>query len=284
MAQKLLLRSLRVFLGARAPKPDPGDEPPARHGIALPEARPLQAQLDRIEAQLASLVERPPALVEASDRGQTDVQPQSPDTLLAVEKQLGRMAREQFKANALTEAQLEALNSTIESLRTADARRQAELESVRAEVSRAGAAARIDLVRALLPVLDGLDEALRTGHESLAQSPAAPTRPGRFAWLRHRGPGGFRDEGGTLRETMSSWLVGLSFVRERLLDVLASEGVQPIEAQGRPFDPALHVALDAVPATKDTPPGTVAAELRRGYVSGNQVLRHAEVAATRTEY
>jgi molecular chaperone GrpE len=49
----------------------------------------------------------------------------------------------------------------------------------------------------------------------------------------------------------------------------------------RPFDPRQHVAVEVVPATDRLPPGTVAAELRRGYLVGERVLRPAEVAVTR---
>jgi molecular chaperone GrpE len=83
-----------------------------------------------------------------------------------------------------------------------------------------------------------------------------------------------------LRGALDSWLVGLTFVRQRLLDVLAAEGVRPMDAEGQPFDPRLHVALEVVPAGDELPPGTVAAELRRGYLVGDRVLRHAEVAVS----
>jgi molecular chaperone GrpE len=69
-------------------------------------------------------------------------------------------------------------------------------------------------------------------------------------------------------------------VRQRLLGVLADEGIMPIAAEGQSFDPHLHVALEVVPPSDDLPPGHVAAELRRGYMAGERVLRHAEVAVS----
>jgi molecular chaperone GrpE len=77
---------------------------------------------------------------------------------------------------------------------------------------------------------------------------------------------------------MVAWLAGLTFVRQRLLDVLAAEGVQPIVAEGRPFDPHYHVALEVVRPTDSLPAGTIGAELRRGYLAEGRVLRYAEVA------
>jgi molecular chaperone GrpE len=76
---------------------------------------------------------------------------------------------------------------------------------------------------------------------------------------------------------IDAWVTGLTFVRKRLLDVLAAADVRPISATGQPFDPQQHVAIGVVPANEEHPPGTVAEELRRGYLAGERVLRHAEV-------
>ena len=46
--------------------------------------------------------------------------------------------------------------------------------------------------------------------------------------------------------------------------------------EGELFDPNLHEAVMREP-TADYPEGTVIEELRRGYVLGEQVLRHAMV-------
>jgi molecular chaperone GrpE len=84
-----------------------------------------------------------------------------------------------------------------------------------------------------------------------------------------------------MQQTLSAWLHGLEFVRRRLLDTLAAEGVTPIPATGTPFNPQLHLALEAVAAPKAAP-GTIVHEIRRGYLVGERVLRHAEVAVART--
>ena len=65
-------------------------------------------------------------------------------------------------------------------------------------------------------------------------------------------------------------------VRRRLLDALAAEGVTLIAAEGQPFDPRRHIAVEVVAAA--APSGTVMQEIRRGFVVGTRVLRHAEVA------
>ena len=73
----------------------------------------------------------------------------------------------------------------------------------------------------------------------------------------------------------------ISLLGYTLLAVLAAEGVTPLETEGRPFDAARQIALEAVPATAEHPPGTVVRELRRGYLAGDRVLRYAEVAVAK---
>jgi molecular chaperone GrpE len=70
-------------------------------------------------------------------------------------------------------------------------------------------------------------------------------------------------------------------VRERLLATLAAEGIRPMTALGQPFDPQLHMAMEVTPAAAETPAGTVTAVIRQGYLAGERVLRHAEVAVAR---
>jgi molecular chaperone GrpE len=197
--------------------------------------------------------------------------------LAELEKHLARMDREQFKARALAEAQMEQVTAALELLRASDARREAELNTLRTRSQAEQTAARLEVAQAMLPALDGLDEALRSGQHLLEQHTEAPRPSTLVGRLRARLIPRRRVDPG-LREAMEAWLVGLTFVRQRLLDVLAVEGVQPIAAQGQPFDPHYHVALEVIPAGDTLSPGTVSAELRRGYLMGDRVLRYAEVA------
>ncbi|MEP7190185.1 MAG: nucleotide exchange factor GrpE, partial [Roseiflexaceae bacterium] len=82
---------------------------------------------------------------------------------------------------------------------------------------------------------------------------------------------------------IDAWVTGLTFVRQRLLDLLAAADVQPIDALGQPFDPQQHVAIGVVPPSQESPAGTVVEELRRGYRAGERVLRHAEVLVAASE-
>ncbi len=65
-------------------------------------------------------------------------------------------------------------------------------------------------------------------------------------------------------------------IYKQLVDCLKQLGVSPMRPEGELFDPNLHEAVMREP-TADYPEGTVIEELRRGYVLGEQVLRHAMV-------
>jgi len=197
--------------------------------------------------------------------------------LEALETRLSRIDREQFKARTLAETQMEQFAAALAMLRAADARREDELEASRRQNEADQRAARLEVVQALLPALDGLDEGLRSGRRLLEEHAKRTHSSTLLGRLRARRiPRGHSDV--ELHEAMEAWLTGLTFVRQRLLDVLAAEGAQPIPAEGQPFDPHYHTALEVVPASDTLPLGTVTAELRRGYLLGDRVLRYTEVA------
>jgi molecular chaperone GrpE len=82
---------------------------------------------------------------------------------------------------------------------------------------------------------------------------------------------------GEARDT--AWLEGIAAIDRKLRALLESEGVTPIEALGRPFDPAVHEAISHVPGS-GRPEDEVVAELRRGYRIRDRVLRPALVAVS----
>jgi molecular chaperone GrpE len=65
-------------------------------------------------------------------------------------------------------------------------------------------------------------------------------------------------------------------VYKQLVDCLKRVGVSPMRVEGQPFDPNFHDAIMREP-THEHPEGTVIEELRRGYLLGELVLRHALV-------
>lgn len=102
-----------------------------------------------------------------------------------------------------------------------------------------------DTAKALLPVIDGLQNAIET-----------PT-----------------SDNGDLR-------TGVQLVYKQLLDLLFKMGVRPIRAIGERFDPRIHHAV----ATVDTDlveDGTVVGELQCGYSFKERLLRPAMVTVAR---
>lgn len=97
------------------------------------------------------------------------------------------------------------------------------------------------LVIALLPVLDNFGLALATEGDSIE---------------------GFK--------------AGVQMIHRQLLDVLAAEGVTPIQAMGEPFDPTRHEAV-AQDDSGEHPANTIVEEFRKGYCLRDKVIRPAMV-------
>lgn len=100
-----------------------------------------------------------------------------------------------------------------------------------------------DLLERLLPVVDNLERAIASA---------------------------------SLSRDFDSFLDGIQGIRRQLSDLLEREGVEAIEAVGKPFDPNLHNAV-LRDESSDLPENTVVEELQRGYVLGGRVLRAAMV-------
>lgn len=76
-------------------------------------------------------------------------------------------------------------------------------------------------------------------------------------------------------ETEEQLLRGMRSTHAQLMDVLAKEGLEPIQTIGEPFDPEVH---EAVMTSGGNGPLIVSEELRRGYTLRGRVLRASLVA------
>lgn len=76
------------------------------------------------------------------------------------------------------------------------------------------------------------------------------------------------------------WLEGVKLIHRKVSSILESEGVVPIEALGKQFDPFEHEAV-VYQETKEEPEGKVMAVLRGGYKVHGKVLRPAQVAVAK---
>jgi molecular chaperone GrpE len=78
---------------------------------------------------------------------------------------------------------------------------------------------------------------------------------------------------GNVPEWVSS---GFDAIYRRLNSILQAQGIVPYESVGDRFDPVRHEAV-GLTEDQDVEPGTVIAELNRGYCWGDEVLRPARV-------
>lgn len=77
------------------------------------------------------------------------------------------------------------------------------------------------------------------------------------------------------------FLKGVELVYAKLVDALKAEGLERMQAEGTPFDPALHEALMQTGDGEGDP--VVADVLRPGYTLKGRVLRPAGVRVERTD-
>jgi molecular chaperone GrpE len=71
---------------------------------------------------------------------------------------------------------------------------------------------------------------------------------------------------------------GMLLVQKQLNDLLAENGLEPIEAEGKKFDPNVHEAIGHEPS--QSPEGTVIRQTRRGYRFKDRLLRPARVVVS----
>ncbi len=152
----------------------------------------------------------------------------------------------QLSADEL-QARLQQLEQEAGSYKDQYLRAAADLKNYkrRAEEERANLIrnATAGLIMKLLPILDDFDLAMQHVPDEIRNNP---------------------------------WFAGVEGVRRKLELVLESEGVKPIEAEGRPFDPNYHDAImreDAGPEHA----GKVTQDLRRGYLLHDRVIRPSMV-------
>lgn len=73
---------------------------------------------------------------------------------------------------------------------------------------------------------------------------------------------------------------GAKVLYQQLMEVLKTEGLEPIESLGKKFDPYRHEALYSVPCQGDEE-DTVAEEVAKGYTLNSKVIRFAKVAVAK---
>ena len=70
---------------------------------------------------------------------------------------------------------------------------------------------------------------------------------------------------------------GVHLIYKRFQDFLIKEGVEEIEAIGKPLDTDLHEAIQRVPAQDESQKGKIVHVVQKGYKLNDKVIRHAKV-------
>lgn len=200
-----------------------------------------------------------------------DASPAAPGTN-GLEKEVRKLGKTQYRANALAEEQAKRMEQALADL---EAAQQTQEELVETLVETRLQEAEQAWLASLIPALDGLDHAIASGQQYLTRRDQAAQSPR------------LTEQQATLvspadRAKLASWLDGLRLVRERLLSVLEAGGVIPIPTVGHRFDPHLHVAIETT-TQGATEPGTIVTEERRGYRTEAGVLRYADVVVYRPD-
>ena len=151
---------------------------------------------------------------------------------------------EEFTAEELLAAERDRLTTEKAELEDRLLRMRAEFENARRRAERERSEylqfASMDLVKDLLPVLDDFERAMRV---------ETPDR---------------------------EYAKGVELIYQRMYETLKRLGLEPIDTQGKRFDPNLHQAIERVP-TEDAEDQTVLGEFQRGYQFKGKLLRPAMV-------
>jgi molecular chaperone GrpE (heat shock protein) len=214
-----------------------------------------------------------------------------------------KLSRTQYKSNTLFEAQEQKNETALAILQEMIARNEERALEEQMNLSRLRREARAELAADLLPVIDGIESALESGRILLERQrerrkePAVMPRsepPSFWKRLSYVFIRPIEDNSDALPtaleagqfpanesyEVLAAWLEGLRLVRDRFLSLLAAEDIRPIPDIGQPFDPHLHVAVEAVPSNTAAP-GQIVAVSSKGYRQGERVLRYSEVIVAR---
>lgn len=134
-----------------------------------------------------------------------------------------------------------------ESLEERLLRLAAEFDNYKKRMERERAVSRAyaneSLLESLLPVVDNLERALAAAE-----------------------PGSGQD----------GLVAGVELTLKQMLEVLRREGVEPIDAEGQPFDPTIHEAVLTQPSA-DVPEGGIISQMEKGYRYKERILRPAKV-------
>jgi molecular chaperone GrpE len=196
----------------------------------------------------ASPAAGPAAEVEISQEAQEAVA--SGDSVQTTEEVVAEISPTNEEVEALR-AEVESLKQQVEQERNQYLRTLADFQNFRrrqdeqrGEVSQF---ANRELILSLLPILDNFERALAASEQN---------------------------------KSYEALVGGVALTLRQLQEFLKRNGVEPIEAVGKEFDPNFHEAVMRE-EDSDKPENTVVEEMQRGYMMHSRVLRPAMVKVAR---
>jgi molecular chaperone GrpE len=81
-------------------------------------------------------------------------------------------------------------------------------------------------------------------------------------------------------ETLEDYARGIALIEDQLRGVLSRMGLEAMNVTGKEFDPTFHDAVMQM-ETKDSEPGTIVAEVEKGYTLNGRVIRHPKVVVSK---
>jgi len=149
------------------------------------------------------------------------------------------------------DAELTAVKADLEQERDRRLRLMAEYDNYRrrtqTEFQQMAFTAGARIIKALLPVLDDFDRLIHSASDETNSD--------------------------SIRE-------GVDLINKKLAAMLSAEQLEPLDAEGNPFDPELHEAVAEV-EDSSLPAGTVVTEIQKGYRLAGRIIRHSKVMVSR---
>lgn len=206
------------------------------------EQKPLETNLENLESSFGSMGETNPIASEQSSSEtvveQNNASEASPEVIMAnLEQEIAALQLQLNEQTQQAEANKKRYISLAAEFDNFRKRTQKEKEELEIQV-------KCKTIAELLPVIDNFDR---------ARTQIKPTTDGEMAI--HKSYQG---------------------VYKNFVDGLKRLGVSAMRPEGQPFDPSYHEAM-LREYTDEHPEGTVIEQLIRGYLLGDQVLRHAMV-------
>jgi molecular chaperone GrpE len=140
--------------------------------------------------------------------------------------------------------QLEETEAKVSEFKDSWLRSQAEFQNYKRRIERDNELVKVsmkgDIIKKILPLLDDLERALQN------------------------------------RAVDDLWASGIELIARKFQNIIESEGVKRIEAEGAEFDPNFHEAISNEPSD-EVESGHVIAVVQNGYMFGERVIRPALV-------